>query len=86
MDHRRLGGQAEALLGANTRGGTGEGQRPRLNGGISDRLIDTIDPDVVALAANQGLNDVVAEKDTEIAELRADMDALKAVVAELLQR
>ncbi len=40
--------------------------------GVSDKLIDTIDPDGVALLAIQGPNERLAEKDAEIAELRAD--------------
>jgi hypothetical protein len=51
--------------------------------GVSDKLIDTIDPDGVALAAIQGLK---AEKDEEITRLRAELEALKAQLAELLRR
>ena len=40
--------------------------------GVSDKLIDTIDPDGVALAAIQGLKQ---EKDAEIQVLRADHEA-----------
>jgi len=61
--------------------------------GVSDKLIDTIDPDGVALAAIQGLNEIVAAKDAEIARneaqitgLRSDVEILKAQVAELMQR
>ena len=50
--------------------------------GVSDKLIDTIDPDGVALAAIQGLHALVeenemrlAEKDAEIAELREQVKA-----------
>ena len=49
--------------------------------GVSDKLIDTIDPDGVALAAIQGLNtelqERLAEKDAEIAELRARLERLE---------
>ena len=55
--------------------------------GVSDKLIDTIDPDGVALAAIQGLRAIVrdneerlAEKDGEINELRARLDRLEALV------
>jgi hypothetical protein len=64
--------------------------------GISDRLIDTIDPDGVALAAiqglNQGLNQVVAEnaeqiakKDAEIAAMQARLQDVEAQLAALMQ-
>ncbi len=56
--------------------------------GVSDRLIDTIDTDGVALAAIQGLRDVVhdiaAEKDAEIVRLEARLAILEARVAELV--
>ncbi len=49
---------------------------------MSDKLIDTIDPDGVALAAIQGLNselqERLAEKDAEIEELRERLDRLEA--------
>ena len=58
--------------------------------GVSDKLIDTIDPDGVALAAIQGLNALVqdndqrlAEKDAQIAELRTAKDELVARVQRL---
>jgi len=65
--------------------------------GASETMIETIDPDGVALAAIQGLHQVVVERDAEIAELRATNDAkvaelrsevktLKAQMAELLER
>ena len=61
---------------------------------MSDKLIDTIDPDGVALAAIQGLNtelqERLAEKDAEIADLRAqvkgDLAALEAQIAALTER
>lgn len=43
--------------------------------GESERLIATIDADGVALAAIQGLYEMVKEKETEIAALRAEKDA-----------
>ena len=53
--------------------------------GVSDKLIDTIDPDGVALAAIQGLNAIVeenkallAEKDALIAKNEAQSAALQA--------
>jgi len=55
--------------------------------GVSDKLIDTVDPDGVALAAIQGLNArltaVVAAKDAEIAELRERVSRLEDLAAEL---
>ncbi|NOT30052.1 MAG: tail fiber domain-containing protein, partial [Planctomycetes bacterium] len=55
--------------------------------GVSDKTIDTIDPDGVALAAIQGLNArmkaVVATKDGEIAELRERVTRLESVEAEV---
>ena len=47
----------------------------------SDKLIDTIDPDGVALAAIQGLNselqERLAEKDSELDQLRARVERLE---------
>ncbi len=52
--------------------------------GVSDKLIDTIDSDGVVLAAIQGLNaeleERLAEKDAEIAELRERLERLEAVM------
>lgn len=49
--------------------------------GVSDRLIDSVDPDGVALAAIQGLN---AKLQAELATLRAEKDAeLDALLARL---
>ncbi len=54
---------------------------------MSDKLIDTIDPDGVALAAIQGLNtelqERLAETDAEIEELRASSEVLLARVERL---
>ena len=56
--------------------------------GISDKLIDTIDPDGVALAAIQGLNkNLVDEVDSlrvEIASMQSELSALKEQVAALV--
>jgi len=56
--------------------------------GLGERTIDTIDPNGVALAAIQGLNEVVrenerrlAEKDAQIEELRASIERLEARVS-----
>ncbi len=58
--------------------------------GVSDKLIDTIDPDGVALAAIQGLHALVQEKDADIAQLReqvkGDLAALEAQIAALTDR
>ena len=58
--------------------------------GEDDRHISMIDADGVALAAIQGLHEIVKEKDTEIGTLResnerleARLSALEALVAEL---
>ncbi len=54
--------------------------------GVSDELIDTIDPDGVALAAIQGLNALVQEKDAAIDELRRRQAALETQLAALTLR
>ena len=41
--------------------------------GVSDKLIDTIDPDGVALAAIQGLNAIVKENEMRLAEKEAEI-------------
>ncbi len=46
--------------------------------GLGDRSIDTIDPDGVALAAIQGLHELVLESKAENARLREELEALKA--------
>ncbi len=51
--------------------------------GVNERLIDTIDPDGVALAAIQGLKDLLDEKDAELAELRERVARLEGVEARL---
>ncbi len=45
--------------------------------GVSDKLIDTIDPDGVALAAIQGLNALVQENEMRLAEKDAEMADLR---------
>jgi hypothetical protein len=51
--------------------------------GVSDELIDTIDPDGVALAAIQGLRLLVAEKEVEIEALKARNEELEDRVTRL---
>ena len=51
--------------------------------GLGEKTIDTIDPNGVALAAIQGLNEVVREKDAEIEELRTANEALLARIERL---
>ena len=51
--------------------------------GLGDKTIDTIDPNGVALAAIQGLNALVHEKDAEIDENKAEIDDLRASNEEL---
>lgn len=46
--------------------------------GESDKGIDTVDADGVALAAIQGVSAVLADKDREIGELRAELAAQRA--------
>lgn len=54
--------------------------------GDSDKSIATIDADGVALAAIQGLYQIVQEKDCDIEELRAEIDRLEALVSTLVER
>ena len=51
--------------------------------GADDRHIVTVDADGVALAAIQGLRDMLREKDAEIVAQRLRLDALEATVDEL---
>jgi len=51
--------------------------------GLGEKTIDTIDPNGVALAAIQGLNELLQEKDAEIAELRERVKALAGLPVEL---
>jgi hypothetical protein len=48
--------------------------------GGDDRYIDTIDPDGVALAAIQGLYELVKEKDSQIAAMEARLKVLEELV------
>ncbi|MHC4845973.1 MAG: tail fiber domain-containing protein [Planctomycetota bacterium] len=52
--------------------------------GASETMIETIDPDGVALAAIPGLHEAGTDRDAEIAALRAELEALKARLGELL--
>jgi len=54
--------------------------------GEDDRHISTTDADGVALAAIQGLNEIVKEKDARIQTLEKDVADLKAMVSTLLQK
>lgn len=52
--------------------------------GESDKHIGTVDADGIALAAIQGLNEVVQDSDCEIAELRSEIEDLRAIVNHLM--
>jgi trimeric autotransporter adhesin len=54
--------------------------------GEDDKHISTSDADGVALAAIQGLNQVVKEKDARIEKLEQDVSELKAMVETLLRK
>jgi hypothetical protein len=54
--------------------------------GESDCTITTVDADGVALAAIQGLHEVVKEKDAEIQSLKKSMTELQAAVARLAEQ
>jgi trimeric autotransporter adhesin len=54
--------------------------------GMDDKHISTIDADGVALAAIQGLYQVVQDKDAEIASLQAENETLKTRLDDLDQR
>jgi hypothetical protein len=58
--------------------------------GVSDKMIDTIDPDGVSLAAIQGLNEKLIEeietKDTEIAELLASQHEMQSELCALKEQ
>ena len=60
--------------------------------GLGDTTIDTIDPDGIALAAIQGLNeanqelaDRLSQRDAEISALREEMQAMKALLGTLVE-
>jgi SMC interacting uncharacterized protein involved in chromosome segregation len=48
--------------------------------GMDDKHISMVDADGVALAAIQGLNEKVEQKETEITELKRELDDLKKLV------
>ena len=58
--------------------------------GVSDKPIDTIDPDGVALAAIQGLHALAQEREGELeerlAEKDTEIDELRSRLAVLTQR
>lgn len=54
--------------------------------GSSERKISTVDADGIAMAAIKGLNEIVAEKDTEIADLKSRVASLETRLADVLQR
>jgi len=54
--------------------------------GDDERYISTIDPDGVALAAIQGLYEIVKEKDEKIAQLEARLAALEKLVSTGLEK
>jgi hypothetical protein len=54
--------------------------------GPDNRHIATVDADGVALAAIQGLNTLVQEKDARIAQLEADVAELRSMVRALSRR
>ncbi len=53
--------------------------------GVDEKHIATVDADGVALAAIQGLNEVVKEKDAEIASLKQRLESLEKAVSTLVQ-
>jgi hypothetical protein len=54
--------------------------------GKSDTRITTVDADGVALAAIQGLNQKLEQRDAQVQALQREVDALKAVVANLIEK
>jgi hypothetical protein len=48
--------------------------------GVSDELIDSVDPDGVALAAIQGLHELVREKDERIRALEERVARLEGLL------
>ena len=51
--------------------------------GTSDTMIDTVDPDGVALAAIQGLHEMLSEKEGEILELRQELTRVRETLETL---
>jgi trimeric autotransporter adhesin len=66
-------------------GPTAQDFKAAFNLGTDDKSIGTVDADGVALAAIQGLNEVVKEKDARIRALEKDVAELKALVSTLVQ-
>ena len=56
--------------------------RAAFNLGVDDTSIATVDADGVALAAIQGLNELVKEKDTEIQALKQRLDRLEKLITD----
>jgi hypothetical protein len=54
--------------------------------GVSDQMIDTVDPDGVALAAIQGLAELVRERDQELSGIRSELAAVRRELVELTLR
>jgi len=54
--------------------------------GSSDKAINSVDADGIALAAIQGLHQRLQEKDKEIKELRGELETLKTLVRQLANK
>ncbi len=54
--------------------------------GTDDKHIATVDADGVALAAIQGLNQKLEQKETEITELRRELSEIKRLIGKLAER
>jgi hypothetical protein len=67
-------------------GPTAENFHARFGLGESDKSIGTIDAEGVALAAIQGLHEIVKEKDAEIAALEARLAVLEETIAAIGQQ
>jgi hypothetical protein len=55
------------------------------NVGEDEKHITTVDADGVALAAIQGLNQKLEQKNAEVAELKRELEKLKHVVDKLVR-
>jgi len=64
--------------------GAGPPRRLRLR--CSDRAIATVDADGISLAAIHGLYEIVKEKDAEIADLRARLGKIEALLENLTEQ